>query len=270
MKLSVQQGLVPGADLQERFQRAAEYGFDGVELTVWGFDGPIDDYYDEIDKARSASGVAISSICTSGADDLVHESAAEREKRLAGLVRYLQFAESLGANGVIALPLRPPLRLPDLSPVATENELITQVLVASLRAAVEQTASSNVGIFLEPLNRYEARYLRTIGHASEICEEVGSPRVSVMADLFHMNIEEAHPARALENVGKNVGHVHLADSQRLQPGAGHLDFVSAFTALKKIGFEQWFALECGLSGEASAVLPESVRFIRDCWNQAAN
>jgi sugar phosphate isomerase/epimerase len=183
-------------------------------------------------------------------------------------VRYLQFADALGASGVIALPLRPPLRLPDLSPVGDENHLITQMLLASLRAALERTEEGHAAIFLEPLNRYEARYLRTIGHAAELCEQVDSPRVKVMADLFHMNIEEANPAQALKEVSTHVGHVHLADSQRLEPGKGHLNLVSAFRALREIGFENWFALECGLSGEANEVLPPAVNYIHQCWDQA--
>jgi sugar phosphate isomerase/epimerase len=263
LKLAVQQTLIPGADIKERFQRVAEFAFDGVELAVWGFDGPLDDYFDEIDSARQSSGIAISSICTSSADDLVHPEAAEREKRLAGLVRNLRLADALGAGGVIALPIRPPARLPDLSPVADETSLITQLLTSSLRSALDQTASGQAAIFLEPLNRYEARYLRTIGHAAKLCEAVGSPRVKIMADLFHMNIEEANPGRALKEVGTYVGHVHLADSQRLEPGKGHLDFVSAFRSLHEIGFDGWCALECGLSGVANEVLPAAVRFIRD-------
>ena len=260
--------MLPGADVKERFQRAAEFGFDGVEVTVWGFEGQLDSHFDEIDEARQASGIPVSSICTSSADDLVHPEAPEREKRLAGLVRNLQLADALGAGGVIALPIRPPVRLPDLSPVGDEKSLTTQLLLASLNAALEQTAAGQASIFLEPLNRYEARYLRTVGHAAELCQMTGSSRVRVMADLFHMNIEEANPGCAIKQAGTYVGHVHLADSQRQEPGTGHLDFVSAFRALREIGFDGWLALECGLSGASSEVLPASVRFIRQCWDQA--
>jgi sugar phosphate isomerase/epimerase len=263
VKLSVQQTLIPGVDLKERFQRAAEFGFNGVELTVWGFERPIADHFEEIDEAKRASGIAVSSICTSSADDLVHPEAVEREKRVTGLVRNLQMAEALGAGGVIALPIRPPVHLPDISPVGNETSLITQLLLTSL-------AEARAAVFLEPLNRYEARYLRTIGHAAELCEALGSSRVRIMADLFHMNIEEAHPGRALKQVGALVGHVHLADSQRLEPGTGHLDFVDVFQSLRAVGFANWLALECGLSGAANDALPTSVRYVRKCWDEAAD
>ncbi len=268
MKLAVQHTLLPGASLSERFQRAADYGFDGVELTTWGFERPVDENLAAIEEAKKASGLVVSSICTSSKDDLVHPDAQERGLRLNGLVRTLRTADTIGAAGVIALPIRPPLHLPDLSPLFNETDLITQLLLASLRSSLDQTSDGHAAIFLEPLNRYEAYYLRTIGHAAELCQTLGSSRVLVMADLFHMNIEEAHPGRALQEAGAYVGHVHLADSQRLEPGQGHLDFASAFRSLRGANFNGWFALECRLSGDADIVLPQAVRFIRQQWELA--
>ena len=39
-----------------------------------------------------------------------------------------------------------------------------------------------------------------------------------------MNIEEADPAAALSAAAPYLGHVQVSDSNRLQPGAGHLDW----------------------------------------------
>ncbi|HEY0128042.1 MAG TPA: TIM barrel protein, partial [Rubrobacteraceae bacterium] len=57
-------------------------------------------------------------------------------------------------------------------------------------------------------------------------------------------------------------HVHLADSNRVQPGAGHTDFARAFEALRSVGFEGYMAMECGIRGDAREVLPEVVRHLR--------
>lgn len=268
MNLSVQHTLIPGTSLTERFQRAADYGFDGVELVAWGFDGPMVDHFVDIENAMRASGLRISSLCTMRDDDFVHPDAAERQKRLSGLVQMLTLADAVGAGGVVALPIRQPLSLPDLSPVADEHTLITQLVVALLQSALERTSDKKAAVFLEPLNRYEARYLRTIGHAAELCQQTGSPRVRIMADMFHMNIEEASIPDALHAVAAHVGHVHLADSNRLLPGHGHTDFVEPFRVLKTTSFAGWMALECAVPGDPAQTLPASVRFIRDCWNRA--
>jgi sugar phosphate isomerase/epimerase len=152
--------------------------------------------------------------------------------------------------------------------VGDERSLTTQLTVAILKEALERTPQTKAAVFLEPLNRYETWYLRTIGHAAELCEAVGSPRVSVMADLFHMSIEEAQPTDSLRDIQDHVGHVHLADSNRLLPGQGHSDFVAPFHVLQASGFAGWMALECGLGGEADEVLPKAVEYITQCWAQA--
>lgn len=268
MNLAIQHTLLPGVTLRERFERAAEYGFAGIELAAWGFQEAMPDYIAEIQGAVRASGLTISSLCTFRDDDFVHPDPAERERRLNGLVRLLKFADEIGASGVVCVPIRQPISLPDLSPVADERTLTDQLLLAMLNMALERTPDARAAIFLEPLNRYETRFLRTVGHAAEICTAVGNPRVRVMADLFHMSIEEAHTDAALREVIEHVGHVHLADSNRLLPGHGHTDFVAPFRVLKGADFGGWFALECGVPGDPAETMPAAVRYLRDCWAQA--
>lgn len=223
---------------------------------------------DEIQRALDHSGIHVSSLCTQGSDDFVHPDAAERIKRIQGLAHYLQLAEELGAAGVIGLPIRKAVRLPDLSPVGDEASLISDLAVAALREALSKTANAQAKVFLEPLNRYETHYLKTLHHAAELCQKVGGSRVRIMADLFHMSIEEAHLARSAAAVSGHIGHIHLADSNRLEPGQGHTDFIEVFRVLKQEQYGGWMALECGLSGEADTVLPAAVKFLRDQWEQS--
>src|SRR5262245_24887928 len=124
MNLAIQHSLLSGTSLTEKFQHAAEYGFSGVELTAWGFDGPMPHYFNEIEQAVRASGIPVSSLCTMKPDDFVHPEPQERAKRLDGLVAMLELAETLNARGVVALPIRPPVQIPDLSPVADSHTLI--------------------------------------------------------------------------------------------------------------------------------------------------
>ncbi|MCC7353004.1 MAG: sugar phosphate isomerase/epimerase [Anaerolineae bacterium] len=268
MNLSIQQTLLPGADLSERFQRAAEYGFAGVEVVAWGFPSPMPDHLAEIEKAMTASGLPVSSLCTKGTDDFVHPDPAEREKRLAGLVQMLKLADTLGARGVVALPIRPPVTMPDLSPLMDERTLITQMATLILKSALEKTAGGRAKIFLEPLNRYEAKYLRTVAQAADLCRAVNDPRVQIMADMFHMSIEEADIPASLRSVVAHVGHIHLADSNRSLPGHGHTDFVRPFRALREMNFQGWLALECGVPGKATETLPAAAHFLKICWQDA--
>ncbi len=268
MKLAIQHHLLPGKDLSEKFAKAAEYGFQGVELTGWGFDGPMSDHLATIEQAKGASGLPISSLCSHRPDDFVHPERSERETRLAGLVALIRLADRLEAPGVIGLPIRNPLHMPDLAPVADEQAVTTQLTVAGLKAALAATPDARAAIFLEPLNRYETWYMRTVGQAAALCAAAASDRVQVMADVYHMNIEEVRIDDALREHAQQIGHVHLADSNRWLPGEGHTDFVAVFRALKQIGFGGWMALECAVGDQPEESLPRAVRWLRERWEEA--
>jgi sugar phosphate isomerase/epimerase len=269
MRLAIQHHLLPGDSLTERFQRAAEFGFDGVELTAWGLSRPFAEEHDAIEAARRASGLPVASLCTMRDDDFVHPDPEERARRFEKLVDLLRFADLVDAAGLIGLPIRQPLAMPDLSPWADSRRVTTELTTRILTDAIAQTAGVRAKLFLEPLNRYETKYLNTVAHGAELCRAVASPRVRIMADLYHMNIEEADLAASLAEAGDLVGHVHLADSNRRLPGQGHTDFVPPLAALRRSGFSGWFALECMVTGDPVSSIPACVRFLRDAWRQAA-
>jgi sugar phosphate isomerase/epimerase len=61
--------------------------------------------------------------------------------------------------------------------------------------------------------------------------------------------------------------VQLSDSNRLEPGAGHLDWTAMLDVIWSIGYADELAYECRLSGPADEVLPVSVRRMRQAaWS----
>ncbi|HJO08156.1 MAG TPA: hypothetical protein QGG37_12565 [Chloroflexota bacterium] len=59
-----------------------------------------------------------------------------------------------------------------------------------------------------------------------------------------------------------MGHVHLADPNRLNPGRGHLDFVPGLRALADANYDGVIALECRLESHPIAELRYTVEFVR--------
>jgi sugar phosphate isomerase/epimerase len=140
------------------------------------------------------------------------------------------------------------------------------VLVESFGELADHAASVGVVIALEPLNRYENHMINTLGQAAELCAEVASPWFGVAADTYHMNIEEADPVATVRDAGPRLAHVHISDSNRYEPGAGHVDFRGILGALRERGFEGTLAFEGRLSGPAPEVLPRMAAYIRSCWD----
>jgi sugar phosphate isomerase/epimerase len=115
-------------------------------------------------------------------------------------------------------------------------------LVEALRELGSYAESPDLTpLLFEPLNRYETNLVNRLSEGADLLEEVGSP-VRLLADLFHMNIEEPDLPAAIRDNGW-IGHVHLADSNRHPAGAGHTDFRAIGKALRDIGYDGYVSAE---------------------------
>jgi len=96
---------------------------------------------------------------------------------------------------------------------------------------------------LEPLNRYETNVLNTVAESISFLKSLRAQNVKLLADLFHMNIEEADTASALHTAGRRLGHVHFADSNRRAIGFGHTNMEAIIAALREIRYDGWLSAE---------------------------
>ncbi len=273
LRIAIQTVLVPGRDLQERFVNAARYGFDGVEIAV-AADDDLETRGQECEEASRASGLPVAAICTTRAHDPLQEDSGERARRFATLTDLLALADDLGASGVVSVPLRPSRGFASRDEQLAWVTQLSDEAVTAYGAWAQQQPEGRAAVFLEPLNRYEASFLNRVGQAADIAARIQSPRVKALADLFHMNIEETDLAAPIVDAGDLLGHVHIADNNRFQPGAGAMDIVPAFGALQQIGYDGWVSMECyspwgaWIEGDPDQALPETVRHLRSQWATA--
>jgi sugar phosphate isomerase/epimerase len=262
MKLAIRESMAPGEGLAEKLAWIDRAGLQGVELHGPALALPAD----EARAILAGSPVRVASI--DSGQGLVDPDPAARRAAKDRIRARLELAGSLGATGVLVVPqfARHPA-LPDLSPVASAQDLERGLVVSALRELLPAAKAAGAALFVEPLNRYEAWMVNRLEQGVALADEVG-PEVGVMADLFHMGIEEADLGAAIRGAGGRVVHVHLADSNRLQPGRGHLDLRAPFAALKEIGYDGWFGIECRLDGPIDEVLPESLAYVRAAWEAA--
>jgi sugar phosphate isomerase/epimerase len=116
-------------------------------------------------------------------------------------------------------------------------------LSEELRALAERAAAHGQPLLYEPLNRYETNLFNRVGDAAEFLDQRGLGHVKLLADLFHMNIEEADLAASLRRIGPRLGHVHFADSNRRAVGFGHTDIAPVAAALRDIGYAGYVSAE---------------------------
>jgi sugar phosphate isomerase/epimerase len=259
VRLACQEHILPGEDILEKWEFAASAGFDGIELRG------TEDWNERLDSLRAARerGAVFSSVCLISDRFIGDFDADRRREAVEHMKRLLSGIAELGGTGAVTpaaygLASR---RLPPFEVPRTEAE-DRRVLLGALEELGRHAESEGTLVLLEPLNRYEDHMLNRVEQAAELCEAVGRSSVKVMGDLFHMNIEEDDLGESIRRTEAHLVHVHLADSNRHQPGAGHTDFAGAFGALHDVGFDGYMAMECGIRGDAREVLPEVVRHLR--------
>ncbi|RYD36691.1 MAG: sugar phosphate isomerase/epimerase, partial [Verrucomicrobiaceae bacterium] len=116
-------------------------------------------------------------------------------------------------------------------------------LVTGLRTCAQAAAAHVVPFVYEPLNRYETNLFNRLAEAAAFLDANDLKNVVLLADLFHMNIEEHDIAAALLDAGRHVGHVHFADSNRQAMGHGHTDAAAVIAALREIGYAGYLSAE---------------------------
>jgi sugar phosphate isomerase/epimerase len=96
----------------------------------------------------------------------------------------------------------------------------------------------------------------------KIIRHMGLPNVKLLADTFHMNIEETDLAASLKRVGPDLGFVHLVDSNRQAPGHGHLDIRGVLGALRGIGYQGYLSFEILPLPTSRQAAEDAIRFVK--------
>lgn len=259
--ITVQEQHLPGSSLEEKFDTALTWGFDGIELRSRG-NLQFAERLPELRRAH-ANGVVMPTTCVEMSHFIGAFDTELRADAIAQLRSQLSVMAEIGGLGVMT-PASYGMfsrRLPPFEPPRSPED-DHSVLAEALSVLGAHAVAEGVELYLEPLNRYEDYLVNRLADAAALIEEIDSAGVRIVADTYHMNIEEADPARALQAAAPYIGHLQASDSNRLEPGAGHIDWALFGATVRSIGYEGTIALESRLSGEAAAVLPRVPALLR--------
>lgn len=259
-KLAIQSRLVPGDSLREKRDNALRFGFDGIELS----------HFPMIEAAEEAvrDEIPVTAMCSGHRGWFIDPDPEQIRACLEDVKRLLELGAQLGAP-LIVVPIYG--RTDSLPNCGTgrrpaEDE---RLWLEGLREATDHAEKVGGTLVVEAINRYENSVSVTVADAVRWARSMESARVRAMGDVFHMNIEEPDMGAALLAAGNMLAYVHVADSQRLEPGQGHLDFANVFDALSRMGYDGWASMECNLSGDPDVVLPAAAAFLRGHIERAA-
>lgn len=247
MKSSVTIALVPEIksgpwifweDLTEGISKAAQYGFDAIELFV-SSGNAIDP--EKLKKSLVLNGLELSAVGT-GAGKVIHGLTLSdahletRKKALDYVKEIISFGSIFNAPAIIGSMQG------NAIDAASRNDSL-EILAESLRELSNFAAERGTYLIYEPLNRYETNLLNSLAQGAEFIDQHHLEHVTLLADLFHMNIEENDLAKSLVDYAKYIGHIHFADSNRRPMGEGHTDMAAIAKAIQSINYPYFISAE---------------------------
>ena len=117
------------------------------------------------------------------------------------------------------------------------------MVAKNLKELCAYAGERDVYIAVEPLNRFETDFINTCAQVKRMIEDVGSDRLKIHLDTFHMNIEEKSIPMALLDAGDLLYHVHTSENDRGTPGTGTVNWLGMRDALKRIGYGRALVIE---------------------------
>ena len=246
IKSAVTISLVPEArggpfvfwdDLAAACRKAAELGFDGVEVfapdaraLAGDLRRLLNDHGLKLAAAGTGAGWVKHKLTLTSPDAAVRRAARDFIRSI------ISAAGELGAPAIIGS-----MQGRWVDPVSRDDALLN--VEDALNDLEDAAAGYGVPLLYEPLNRYETNLLTGVAEAAGFVRALQLSNTKVLADLFHMNIEEADMAASIREAGPLTGHVHWADSNRRPAGLGHTDFAPIAAALRDIGYAGYISAE---------------------------
>jgi sugar phosphate isomerase/epimerase len=255
--------MVPGATLTEKADRLRGWGYDAIAvfqpLEEWN-----QDVRRELGQLEARTGVRpVEFVLTSQ----IYGNAMSGDDELREACRNMyRDAVDVCAEFGLVTEIEYEYRPQDPAPLFDPYQQMTPDQEARFtefyRELLARAEGSRASVLLEPLNRYESRYLNSVEDNLRILAQVDHPNAGLLPDTFHMSIEEADIPAALRLAGPQVRHVHLGENNRLLPGSGALAWEPIFAALGDIGYAGAVNLECSTTGDPEETLPRTAEALR--------
>ncbi len=230
--------LVLRGRFEDSIAQAARLGYDGIELHILDPDA-VD--RSSIKKALTENHLALTSIGTgpSYSQERIFMTSPSPEIRREAIRRmkgHICLGAEFGAVVIIGL-------MKGQKKDCSDDRAYMEYFDASMEECVKTAEKLGVTLAFEVIDRFESDWLNTVEEGLDLLNHIGSDCLKLHLDSFHMNIEERDLTECIRKAGKQVGHIHVADSDRWYPGHAHYDFLSMFDVLKEIGYDGAVALE---------------------------
>ncbi|QHT61099.1 TIM barrel protein [Paenibacillus lycopersici] len=250
MKFSLCIGAYSGKDEIYHLEKIKEHGLHGLEYYAW---------WDLKDIRRTAKeqeriGVGINATCTKFIS-LVNESL--RDAYIEGVRQSIEACKILNVRSMISQTGNVLDGIPRYIQRAT--------MIETLKRCAPMLEEAGVVLEIEPLNGlvdHAGHFSQRSDESVYIVDQIGSPNVKLVFDVYHQQITEGNVTRNAVNYIDRINHFHIADNPgRKQPGTGELNYVNILKAIQGTGFDGFVGLECGYTVDTDIAVEQFKRDI---------
>ena len=233
----------------ERFERAAEAGFEAVEFLF-----PYDHAPGDLAALLARHGLeqALFNLppgdWQAGERGLAAVPGRERAFR-ASLEAALPYTEALGCRRVHMMA--------GIPPEGADPRECREVYAGNLRAAADFFAPHGVAVLIEPINSRDipGYFLNRQGEAVALIEAVGAPNAGLQMDFYHCQIMDGDLATHLRANLVHIRHIQIAGvPERHEPDRGEVNYPYLFDLLDSLGYDGWVGCEYRPAGDTLAGL----------------
>lgn len=225
-------------DFLDRFELAAETGFQGVEyLFPYAFEADaIKQKLKQYNLQQVLFNLPAGDWYAGDRGIAVDPNRVAEFK--AGVPQAIEYAKALGCSQVNCLA--------GIVPAGVSQEQATETFVQNLTFAANELEKAGISLVIEAINTRDIPgfFLTNTQQALDVIEQVGSTNLRVQYDIYHMQIMEGDLAPTLSQNISQIQHVQLADNPgRHEPGTGEINYAFLFQHLDDIGYQGWVGCE---------------------------
>jgi 5-keto-L-gluconate epimerase len=234
-------------DLKKNIIKAKKIGYNGVELAV---KKPELINVNEVKKIIEETDISILAVGTgqlyfdeglSFSDPDIHIR-NEAVKRVCSII---DFANNFQSSVIIgAIRGRVSTNSANLE---SEKKKAEKRISECLKKCLDYSMKFSTNFLLESINRYEINIFNTleeiVNFLNDKKNDFDMGRIGILADTFHMNIEEPVITESIAKYFDRIKHFHFADSNRWAPGYGHVDFKAILNILKINNYDKFISFE---------------------------
>jgi sugar phosphate isomerase/epimerase len=138
--------------------------------------------------------------------------------------------------------------------------------ISTLRLCGDIAEKYGITLVIEPLNHNETNVINTVEQAAQLCKRVAHPNVSILADTYHMSVEN-EPLDTIIKYANLIKHVHIAEpSERTYPICDDgYDYSKVVTVLKKADYTGRVTIEAIAKNDFVSEAMASIPYIKDVF-----